>query len=292
MRPMKRMAWIVVAAVAGVAVVVVAYLLWNGDATEPTTTPPEPEAEMPEPEPIVSVPASDVPPTEEVVSVEPAPEPPATSPSATEPPVQRDPAVAVPAPVVLPVLAASDGFVREHLAPQLGAQGDAWLDEPDLVLRAAAVIANGRDGNVPRRLLGFVTVPGKFAVDRADGSTVIAPETHARFDAVVQTATSIPPARAAELVVLFEPLLGDALRALASGESPRRLLLATLDEVLRTPVTEGPIAVEQPKVLYRFADPTLEGRSPFQKQLLRMGPANVRALQAYSRELRRELAAR
>ena len=91
-------------------------------------------------------------------------------------------------------------------------------------------------------------------------------------------------------MVLFEPLLGEALRALGSSEPPRRLLLATLDEVLRTPVIEGPIAVEQPKVLYRFADPALEGRSPLQKQLLRMGPANVRALQAYSSELRRELA--
>lgn len=280
------MAWIVVAAVAGVAVVVVAYLLWDGDAAEPVAPPPELEAETPEPQPIVSVSASDLPATEEVVSADPAPEPRATE------PVQPDLAVPDPAPVVLPVLAASDAFVREHLAPELGSERDAWLDEPDLVLRAAAVIANGRDGNVPRRLLGFMTVPGKFAVNRADGGAVIAPETYARFDAFVQTATAIPPARAAELVVLFEPLLGDALRALASGESPRRLLLATLDEVLRTPVTEGPIAVEQPKVLYRFADPALEGRSPLQKQLLRMGPANVRALQAYARELRRELAAR
>lgn len=289
---MKRMAWIVAAAVAGVAVVVVAYLLlWGGNDAEPTTPPPELEAEVPEPRPIVTVPADDGTPTEEVVSADPAPEPPAPEPPATGP-VQPDVAVAVPAPVVLPVLAASDAFVREHLAPELGAEGDAWLDEPDLVLRAAAVIANGRDGNVPRRLLGFVTVPGKFAVDRADDSTVIAPETHARFDAFVQTVTSIPPARASELVVLFEPLLGDALRALASGESPRRLLLATLDEVLRTPVTEGPIAVEQPKVLYRFADPALEGRSALQKQLLRMGPSNVRALKAYAREFRRELAAR
>lgn len=289
---MKRMAWIVATAVAGVAVVVLAYLLWDGDAAQPSTPPPELEAQAPEPEPIASVPASDAPATEEVASADPAPEPPVTSPPATEPPEQAEPPVAVPAPVVLPVLDASDPFVREHLAPEWGPAGDAWLDEPDLVLRAAAVIANGRDGNVPRRLLAFMTVPGKFAVNRADGGTVIAPETHTRFDAVVQTATGIPPARAAELVVLFEPLLGDALRALASGESPRRLLLATLDEVLRTPVTEGPIAVEQPKVLYRFADPALEGRSPLQKQLLRMGPSNVRALQAYARELRRELAAR
>ena len=281
---MGRKAWIVGAAAAGVAVVVVAYLLWRDDATEPTTPPPEPEADLPEPRPIASVPASAETATEEVVPADPAPEPAVTE------PVAPDLADEVPEPVVLPALDGSDAFVREQLAPELGAAGDAWLDEPDLVLRAAAVIANGRDGNVPRRLLGFVTVPGKFAVDRADDMAVIAPETHARFDAVVQTATSIPPGRAAELVVLFEPLLGEALRALGGSEPPRRLLLATLDEVLRTPVIEGPIAVEQPKVLYRFKDPALEGRSPLQKQLLRMGPANVRALQAYSSELRRELA--
>lgn len=283
---MGRNAWIVGAAVAGVAVVVVAYLLWRGNAAEPTTPPPGFEADLPEPRPIARVPATDGTATEEVVPADPAPESPVTE------PVAPGPVYAVSDPVVLPALDASDAFVREHLAPELGAVGDAWLDEPDLVLRAAAVISNGRDGNVPRRLLGFVTVPGKFAVDRADDIAVIAPETHARFDAVVQTATSIPPARAAELVALFEPLLGDALRALGSREPPRRLLLATLDEVLRTPVIEGPMAVEQPEVLYRFKDPALEGRSPLQKQLLRMGPVNVRALQAYSRELRRELAAR
>ena len=286
MRPMTRNAWIVAAAVAGVAVLVVAYLLWGGHVAEPATPPPELEADVPEPSPIVSVPASAETAPEEVLPADPAPEPPATE------PVQPDIAVAVSPPVVLPVLAASDAFVREHLAPELGAEGDAWLEEPDLVLRAAAVIANGRDGNVPRRLLGFVTVPGKFAVDRTGDIAVIAPETHARFDAVVQTATGIPPARAAELVVLLEPLLAEALRALGSGEPPRRLLLATLDEVLRTPITEGPIAVEQPEVLYRYADPALERRSPLQKQLLRMGPANVRALQAYARDLMRELAAR
>ena len=283
---MGRKAWIVGAATAGVAVLGVAYLLWRGNAAVPTTPPTEPEAEVPEPPPIATVPPTDVTATEEVVVADPAPEPPATE------PVHPDGAVAVPDPVILPALDASDAFVREHLAPELGAAGAAWLDEPDLVLRAAAVIANGRDGNVPRRLLGFVTVPGQFAVDRVGGIAVIAPETHARFDAVVQAATALPPARAAELAVLFEPLLGEALRALGSSERPRRLLLATLDEVLRTPVTEGRIAVEQPKVLYRYADPALEGRSPLQKQLLRMGPANVRALQAYARDLKRELAGR
>lgn len=281
---MNRMAWIVAAAVAGVAVVVVAYLLWGRDAADSTNPPPELEAEVPEPRPIVSVAASDATVIEEVVSADPAPEPPATE------PVPPDPAVAVPDPVVLPTLAASDAFVREHLAPELEAAGDAWLDEPDLVLRAAAVIANGRDGNVPRRLL-------RGSAGQVRGGPRGRRRRHRSRDACPFRRRSAdrnrhPACRAAELVVLLEPLLGEALRGLGSGEPPRPLLLATLDQVLRTPITEGPIAVEQPEVLYRYADPALEGRSLLQKQLLRMGPANVRALQAYARDLKRELAAR
>jgi hypothetical protein len=36
---------------------------------------------------------------------------------------------------------------------------------------------------------------------------------------------------------------------------------------------------------YAYADPRLEGLSPPQKQLLRMGPENVKAIQAKLREI-------
>ena len=41
-------------------------------------------------------------------------------------------------------------------------RGADWLDESDLVLRAAAVIDNGRDGNIPTRPLGIARVLGAF----------------------------------------------------------------------------------------------------------------------------------
>jgi hypothetical protein len=50
-------------------------------------------------------------------------------------------------------------------------------------------------------------------------------------------------------------------------------------ELLKTPVVEGPIPLEQKKVMYEFADPSLEGLSAAQRQLLRMGPRNVRLVQ-------------
>ena len=277
--------WFAVAAVVGVvALTAIAYLLIDTDAAD--------EGHSPDPAPEVSPPA--------VRETAPAPhrleEPALAEPPREPPPVEAvppaEPAVE-PDPIALPPLAESDAFVRERLAGELvGTTGADWLAQNDLVLRAAAVIANGRDGNIPTRLLLFARVPGAFEVEDVDGVTVIAPATHARYDALVATATAIPPPQAVDLIVLLEPLLVDGLAMLGRGDAPRALLAAMLLHVLDTPVTPGPIAVEQPKVYYLFKNPTLESRSQLQKQLLRMGPDNVRALKAYARELASELAAR
>ena len=41
--------------------------------------------------------------------------------------------------------------------------------------------------------------------------------------------------------------------------------------------------------MYRFEDASLESLSPIQKQLVRMGPKNTRAIQAKVGEMAREL---
>ena len=276
---MKRSTWIAAAVVGVVVLAAVAYVLIDIEGAE-EGHPPDAAIDTPRPAVPEAVPAPRR--LEEATPAEPPPEP---------PPIQPEPPE--PDPIVLPPLDESDAFVREHLVGELvGTAGADWLDESDLVLRAAAVIANGRDGNIPTRLLGFARVPGAFEVEDPDGVTVIAPATHARYDALVETATAIPPGQAAELIVLLEPLLVEGLAMLGRPEAPRAMLTATLQHVLDTPVTQSPIAVEQPKVFYLFKNPTLESRSALQKQLLRMGPDNVRALKAYARELASELDAR
>ena len=265
--------WIV-AAVAGVVAVAVAvvFALRSDDGADETLA--SPADALPTGE---SSPAE----IEDDATILPA-DPPPTPPPAAPPP---------PEPVVLPPLAESDLFVRERLAAELGAGVD-WLAEPDLVARAAAVMASGAEGHIPTRLLRFLSPPGAFAVtEDADGVVTIAPRTHVRFNAWVATATAIPPPRAAALVLLFEPLLAQALAEMGQRETPRALILAMLDHALDTPVVDGPIIVERPAVVYRFKNPALEARTPLQKQLLRMGPDNVRALKAYARAFRRELIA-
>jgi hypothetical protein len=45
------------------------------------------------------------------------------------------------------------------------------------------------------------------------------------------------------------------------------------------PVLTEPVELVRPKVFYEYADPKLERLAPLQKQVLRMGPDNVRRLQ-------------
>jgi Protein of unknown function (DUF3014) len=56
-------------------------------------------------------------------------------------------------------------------------------------------------------------------------------------------------------------------------------------ELLETPVIEKPIALTRPSVMYAFEDPELETLSSAQRQLLRMGPRNVRIVQQKLREI-------
>ncbi len=62
-----------------------------------------------------------------------------------------------------------------------------------------------------------------------------------------------------------------------------------IDHLLATPTVKTPIALVQPKVLYRYADPELEALSSGQKAMIRVGPDNAAVLKAKLREVRNEI---
>ena len=55
------------------------------------------------------------------------------------------------------------------------------------------------------------------------------------------------------------------------------------------PAPQGDPELVQPKVLYEYADPALENLPPLEKQLLRLGPKNLKRLKTYLVRLRSEL---
>jgi hypothetical protein len=66
-------------------------------------------------------------------------------------------------------------------------------------------------------------------------------------------------------------------------------LVQVIDHLLQAPEVTGPIRLVQPKVMFQYADPSLENSSAGQKLLIRMGPANERIIKQKLREFRAEI---
>ncbi len=208
------------------------------------------------------------------------------APPVAEPEVETAP----PAPV-LPGLNSSDDFVREQvLALGEGPLLAQWLDRDELVRRFAVVLDNARKGEIPKRQLTYLAPSGPFPVLREGDLLRLDPAGYQRYDAFVTTVTATDPAASARLLRTLAPLLSQALAELGIEDpDPLAALRQALTLALATPVVAGPIPLEQPSVLYTFADPALEALHPLQKQMLRMGPDNMQALQRHLRQVQAAL---
>ena len=190
-----------------------------------------------------------------------------------------------PTDVELPPLAESDAFVRDLLGADAPAAWRPWLQREGLVASATVILVNAGRGEVAG-VRTLVSLPGAFQVQQAVDGLEIAPRSYARYDALLDVAVALPPELAAALFNRLAPLFALALAELGeTGVEPLALLRATLGEVLRTPIPDGPVAVVRPGVRYEFADPRLQGLSALQKQLLRAGPANIAKAKRYARAL-------
>jgi hypothetical protein len=230
-----------------------------------------------------------------------------SSPAAPAQPQIPEPAPEVEIPGItetpLPELDESDDVVRREVLAASGTQTNGsdstpatstlatWLGQDDLVRRFAVLANNAAKGQYPWRQLGFLAPAERMPVIvDDDGRIEMDPKGYARFDRFVDTVTSVQPSAAAALTKRYAPLIAQALGELGEGETDAiATIRAGIDEALATPVIEGPIELTQPNVFYEYADPEIERLPPLQKQLLRMGPNNVKRLQAYLAEVKAAL---
>lgn len=213
--------------------------------------------------------------------VEPIVAPPVAEKVVTEPEPDPEPAIE------LPVLDASDLFVKEQI-DDLGLPA-IWTDRDDLVRRMAVVIDNAASGEYPRRQLGFLAPSGKFRIIEVGERMFLDPASYSRYDRHLDVLESVDPSVLVALLTLIEPLLGEALGELGNRDAAAGQIERGIEQLLALPQLEGDVELLQPKVLYQFADPELEAMSNLQKQALRMGPANVRRLQDYLLRLKASL---
>jgi hypothetical protein len=187
----------------------------------------------------------------------------------------------------LPSLAESDPLVRgllSDLTPQpLPA---AWLSTEGLIERFVGAVDNIAGGESPRPHLPFLAPSTKFQVVRRGDHLYVDPASYERYDTVAELIAALDPQRTVERYRQVASLCEEAYRGLghAQGGFDQALALA-IRILLATPIVEGDVEVTPKVITYAFADPVLEELAASQKHFLRMGPRNVRRLQAELRAL-------
>ncbi len=182
-------------------------------------------------------------------------------------------------------LEGSDGVVRQALAGLSDRSlWTRWLAHEDLVRRFVASVNLVARGKSPRTQIPFLRPRKPFKVVRKDGELFADPASFRRYDAVVSVLSGIDPAKAAAVYRQMRPLFDAAYREIsAPGASFDELLARAIRHLLETPIPEAPQPLEEKVVTYRYRDPALESLSDAQRQLLRLGPGNARAVQDWLR---------
>ncbi|HUL63300.1 MAG TPA: DUF3014 domain-containing protein [Burkholderiaceae bacterium] len=220
---------------------------------------------------------------------------PAPAPAEPEPgiqhPIEQAPVASGEAPKPLPPLGESDQTAADALASALP-QGKLpdFIITKLLVRHIVATVDNLPRDKVAMSLWPIKPTPGIFMVANTPDGKVIAPENSARYALYVRYLESLDAKKVAATYVRLYPLFQQAYKELGypKGYFNDRLI-AVIDHLLATPQVSGALRLEQPKVLYEFADPALKTTSAGQQILLRMGNENAMKVKAKLRELRSEI---
>jgi hypothetical protein len=200
-----------------------------------------------------------------------------------------DPARPLGAPVEaidLPPLDDTDPIVREFVrALSSHPRVAAWLATNGLIRNFTVSVDNVAAGRTPSPHLRVLRPPGSFAVVEGTGGVMIDTRSYNRYNDLAAAVASIDASGAAQLYSKLKPRIEDAYRELGSTTSFDRALESAIARLLQAPAVEGDVALIARGALYQFNDPRLERLTAAEKQLVRMGPRNVRAIQRKLREI-------
>jgi hypothetical protein len=195
----------------------------------------------------------------------------------------------------LPALNDSDPALLDSLARLSDAKrlGELFIFK-DLIRRLVVTADNLPRSKLPQRDLPTPPLAGEFQVKpQGIGQAEIDPSNYRRYDGYVNFITGLDMRRLAAVYFRFYPLFQQAYADLGYPKAYfNDRLIAVIDDLLAAPRLDGPVALVQPAVAYKYADPKLEALSAGQKLMIRIGPDNAERVKAKLRELRRALTAR
>ncbi len=250
-------------------IIAAAWGLWRSLQQEPVVEPPV--------QSVAPVPAAPPapPPAEDI------PRPPAPAPTAVEQPPE-------PAPPPLPPLEDSDPLVREQMAAVgVGSELEQMKQEENLVQTGTALVDGLSRGVVLYKLLPVKPPAKPFSVQREGEQLYMDTASYDRYDEYAEAIAALDTEALVDSFHRMRPLYEQAYGQLGlDPESFDNAVIRVLDQVLATPEIDQPVALTHDSVMYKYADPRLEQLSPLQKQLLRMGPDNLRRIKQQASELR------
>jgi hypothetical protein len=200
------------------------------------------------------------------------------APPAPDPEVERYPIIAAtpPAEPAPPINLDDDTAYRDGLRQLVGPEALAYFYPDRMIHRFVATIDNLPREEAQAKMMPIKPVSGPFMVERHAGTMTVDPANDQRYLRYLNVLAAVDKQRLVDLYVSLYPVFQQAYRELGypGGHFNDRLVDA-IDNLLATPAIVPPLAVVQPKVLYKFADPALEKRSAGQKIMLRLGADNM-----------------
>ncbi|HEY7442879.1 MAG TPA: DUF3014 domain-containing protein [Vicinamibacterales bacterium] len=189
--------------------------------------------------------------------------------------------------IALPPLPESDPIVRE-LVSKLSSHPTvlAWLATKGLIANFTVVTHNISEGRAPVAHLKGLGPKGPFRTRGSGGTVSVDPRSYDRYNGYGDAIGALDATGTARLYLTLKPRILDAYGDLGyRGGDFDRVLEKAIGELLDVPVIEGDIPLRQKVISYAYVDEKLESLSPAQKHLMRMGPRNVRIVQAKLREI-------
>ncbi|WP_435628510.1 DUF3014 domain-containing protein [Candidatus Ferrigenium straubiae] len=198
---------------------------------------------------------------------------------------------APPVPPPLPTLGESDKFVLDALAGLVGNKSLMKVFRTDRIIRnIVATIDNLPQRRAPMNVMPIERAEGWLVTEGKENGLTISPKNAARYAPYMKVAEAIDAKKLVGLYVRLYPLFQEAYEELGYPKKyfNDRLIVA-IDDLLAAPNIKEPVALIQPSVYYKYADPDLEARSIGQRILMRIGSKNEAIMKAKLREIREEL---
>jgi len=248
----------------------------------------EPVARIEATEPVKERPIMELKPLNEPDVIEPEEPPVVEKPAELEVPAQR---IVEPEPEVatLPALNDSDTMVVAKIDEYLSDSVMSLLVTDDVIRRGVVFIDNLAQGKVAKKHNPVIKPQESFSVTEGDILT-IDPNSYERYTPYVKIFTSMSAAQVVRMFEEYQPLINDAYTEIGYGDDEfKQTLNDAIDLLLDTPEPEGALPLLRDSVTYQYAFSEWEQLPAAQKQLLRMGPDNMKKVKAALRNIKAQL---